>query len=83
MGWTLFRRSRSLRSEPADLEININSMSCFIPGCLYGSADIVYSRIHDRSELDVPEMNNLPNHVLVLTGTAPRGGQGVWVFSLM
>lgn len=29
------------------------------------------------------ELKKIPNNVLELTGTALRGGQGVWRFSLM
>jgi hypothetical protein len=29
------------------------------------------------------EMKEFPNNIHWLTGTAPRGGQGVWMFSLM
>ena len=35
-----------------------------------------------ESESDVVSERTL-NHILVLTGTAPRGGQGVGLFSLM
>ena len=35
-----------------------------------------------ESDLAGTEMKDFPMSCLVLTGTAPRGGQGVWLFSL-